>query len=160
MVQRPYCVKDRSGLVYSHNDAFNALEGSDPSHTLPERGCSLSGEILNLHSASSTPLPLHSSTSFTCSGLMKALELREANTIWAAAALITGLEETPSSRLALSPSDIPLAFPDNIGTTGLVANGGLTAELERLVPRQLAARWNIQKVSISSVVRSGTAALR
>lgn len=80
---------------------------------------------------------------------MKALELRDANTIWAAAALITGLEETSSSRLASSPSDdIPLAFPDNVGTTGLVANGGLTAELECLMPRQLAARWNIQNVSI------------
>ena len=79
---------------------------------------------------------------------MKALELRDANTIWAAAALITGLEETSSSRLALSPSDIPLAFPDNVGTTGLVANGGLTAKPGCLAPRQLAARWNIQKVSI------------
>ena len=41
MVPRPYCVKDRSGLVCSYSDALNALRGSGPSHTLPERGCSL-----------------------------------------------------------------------------------------------------------------------
>jgi len=75
---------------------------------------------------------------------MKAWELRDANTIWAAAALITGLEEdVSSSRLASSTSirsRVSLDFPDNAGTTGLVANGGPTAELDCATPRQLAAR--------------------
>lgn len=40
-------------------------------------------------SASRTPLADHASSSATCSGVMKACEVREAKTSWAAAALIT-----------------------------------------------------------------------
>lgn len=108
--------------------------------------------------ASSTARPLHASISATCSGVMKAWDVRDAKTICAAAARMRGCgtRGSPSAFDVDTLGGWPCA--DGCGgtviegATGRVVTGGVIVPFVRVGLGQFAARWRIWNVSICGTV--------
>ena len=74
--------------------------------------------MLKLLRAFRTALPVHASSSLTCWGVMKPCEVREAKTMWTAAALMV------ESSLLTDSSGGGWDERDTMGSTAVVVSGG------------------------------------